>query len=56
MLLYRWVRSDIYNQAIADKQISAIAHRVQEDDIHDGFYIPKGSLVIPNIWSVLQYI
>lgn len=29
-------------------------HRVSEDDIHDGYYIPKGSVVIPNIWSMLN--
>jgi cytochrome P450 len=28
------------------------ARRVTEDDIHDGYYIPKGSLIIPNIWLV----
>ncbi|KAG1869506.1 cytochrome P450 [Suillus subluteus] len=31
-----------------------IAHRVTEDDIHDGYHIPKGSLVIPNIWFMLN--
>lgn len=29
-------------------------HSVTEDDIHDGYNIPKGSLVIPNIWSMLN--
>ncbi|KAG2064898.1 cytochrome P450 [Suillus decipiens] len=29
-------------------------HCVTEDDIHDGYYIPKGSLVIPNMWSMLN--
>ncbi|KAG1874858.1 cytochrome P450 [Suillus subluteus] len=29
-------------------------HRVTEDDIHDGYYIPKGSLVMPNIWFMLN--
>lgn len=27
-------------------------HRAIQSDIHDGHYIPKGSLVIPNIWLV----
>ncbi|KAG2135247.1 cytochrome P450 [Suillus clintonianus] len=29
-------------------------HCVAEDDIHDGYYIPKGSLVFPNIWFMLH--
>ncbi|KAG1855191.1 cytochrome P450 [Suillus subalutaceus] len=29
-------------------------HCVTEDDIHDGHYIPKGSLVIPNVWFMLN--
>ncbi|KAG2366904.1 cytochrome P450 [Suillus spraguei] len=33
---------------------TSIPHRVTEDDIHDWYYIPKGSLVIPNIWSMLN--
>ncbi|KAG1800179.1 cytochrome P450 [Suillus subaureus] len=30
-------------------------HRVTEDDIHNGYYIPKGSIVLPNIWLVLPF-
>ncbi|KAG2739378.1 cytochrome P450 [Suillus brevipes Sb2] len=29
-------------------------HRVTEDDVHDGYYIPKGSMVLSNIWSMLN--
>lgn len=25
-------------------------HRLLEDDVHDGYFIPKGSSVIANIW------
>ncbi|KAJ8583010.1 cytochrome P450 [Rhizopogon salebrosus TDB-379] len=33
---------------------TCVPHRVMEDDIHDGYYIPKGSLIIPNIWFMLN--
>ncbi|KAL4064159.1 cytochrome P450 [Scleroderma yunnanense] len=29
-------------------------HRTTEDDIHDGYYIPKGSWVFPNAWFMLR--
>ncbi|KAG0702304.1 cytochrome P450 [Suillus ampliporus] len=31
---------------------TSFPHRVTEDDIHDGYYIPEGSLIITNIWLV----
>lgn len=30
-----------------------IAHTCSEDDIYRGFFIPKGSIVIPNVWWVI---
>jgi len=33
---------------------SAVPHRVTQDDVHDGYFIPKGALIIPNIWSVTR--
>ncbi|KAG1851300.1 cytochrome P450 [Suillus subalutaceus] len=29
-------------------------HCVNKDDIHDGYYIPKGSIIMPNIWFMLN--
>ncbi|KAG2158979.1 cytochrome P450 [Suillus bovinus] len=29
-------------------------HCVSKDDVHDGYYIPKGSMVVPNIWFMLN--
>ncbi|KAI6033982.1 cytochrome P450 [Pisolithus microcarpus] len=31
-----------------------IPHRVNTDDIHNGYYIPKGTLVLPNAWHMLH--
>ncbi|KAG1781056.1 cytochrome P450 [Suillus placidus] len=33
---------------------TGIIHCASEDDIHDGYYIPKGSLITPNIWFMLN--
>ncbi|KIL00286.1 hypothetical protein PAXRUDRAFT_821829 [Paxillus rubicundulus Ve08.2h10] len=32
----------------------AVPHRATEDDIHNGYFIPKGSLLLPNIWFMLH--
>ncbi|EIN10379.1 cytochrome P450 [Punctularia strigosozonata HHB-11173 SS5] len=31
-----------------------LPHVAYEDDIYNGYYIPKGSLIIPNIWQMLH--
>ena len=35
-----------------DFAISAAPHVAMKDDIHEGYLIPKGSVIIPNVWSV----
>ncbi|KIJ20113.1 hypothetical protein PAXINDRAFT_166256 [Paxillus involutus ATCC 200175] len=32
----------------------AVPHRATEDDIHNGYFIPKGSLVMANVWFMLH--
>jgi cytochrome P450 len=31
---------------------TGVPHRVMEDDIHDGYLIPEGALIITNIWYI----
>ncbi|KAI0938473.1 hypothetical protein AcV5_000150 [Taiwanofungus camphoratus] len=31
-----------------------VPHRLVEDDIHAGYLIPKGTIIIPNIWKFLH--
>ncbi|PPR01578.1 hypothetical protein CVT24_005869 [Panaeolus cyanescens] len=33
---------------------TGIPHAVLNDDIHEGYFIPGGSIVIPNIWKMLH--
>lgn len=32
----------------------ALPHQVVEDDEYDGYYIPKGTTVVANVWAMLQ--
>jgi cytochrome P450 len=29
---------------------NSLAHQVRADDIYAGYYIPKGTIIVPNIW------
>ena len=29
-----------------------IAHRLMEDDVYDGYLVPKGAIIMSNVWSV----
>ena len=31
-----------------------VAHRLTQDDVYEGHYIPQGTTVIPNIWAMLH--
>ncbi|KAI6017138.1 cytochrome P450 [Pisolithus marmoratus] len=33
---------------------TVMPHRVIVDDVHNGYYVPKGSLVISNVWAMLN--
>ena len=31
-----------------------VAHQLSQDDVYEGYFIPKGTTVIPNIWAMLH--
>ncbi|KAF7362318.1 O-methylsterigmatocystin oxidoreductase [Mycena venus] len=31
-----------------------VAHATSEDDIYEGYFIPKGTMVLPNIWAMVH--
>lgn len=37
-----------------DSNGTAVPHRATQDDVYDGYFIPKGSLLIPNLWYVMH--
>ncbi|KAL0067926.1 hypothetical protein AAF712_005095 [Marasmius tenuissimus] len=32
----------------------AVAHAAEEDDVYEGYWIPKGSTVVGNVWAILH--
>ena len=30
-----------------------VPHCIEQDDVHDGYFVPKGSIIIANIWYAL---
>ncbi|KAL1685715.1 cytochrome P450 [Schizophyllum commune] len=33
---------------------TGVAHRLMKDDVYNGFFIPKGSLIVANLWQMLH--
>lgn len=31
-----------------------LPHRVSEDDLYDGYFIPKGTMIIANVWAIMH--
>ena len=32
----------------------AVPHKLVQDDVYNGYYLPKGSLVLPNVYAMLR--
>ncbi|TEB29674.1 cytochrome P450 [Coprinellus micaceus] len=32
----------------------AVPHYTKEDDEYDGYFIPEGTIIFPNIWSIMH--
>ena len=41
--------TDIFRKG-SEARVPGVPHRLMEDDIYEGYLLPKGSIVIANIW------
>jgi len=46
----------VYREVLRWKPVTPIAfpHSSDQDDTYKGYYIPKGTIVIPNVWAVTR--
>ena len=43
-----------FSESPYDNSRSGVPHRLMEDDLYNGYLLPKGSIVIANIWFVVS--
>jgi hypothetical protein len=53
MPLYLWVGDSFFPNIRRTDQKTGLPHSVMEDDLYRDYFLPKGAIVIPNIWYVL---
>ena len=44
--------TEVGDQVLVDSMSSLNVERIPQDDMYDGYFIPKGTICIPNIWLV----
>ncbi|KAJ2919360.1 hypothetical protein MD484_g975, partial [Candolleomyces efflorescens] len=45
---------DFYQYSLNFKLFKGVAHSNAEDDEYDGHFIPKGTIILPNIWVIMH--
>ena len=51
----RYVEGMIQHCIVHESISVGVPHRLTQDDLHEGYFIPKGSVVIANIWYVYTF-
>ncbi|KAJ2926963.1 hypothetical protein H1R20_g10156, partial [Candolleomyces eurysporus] len=46
--------TELLTRRLGHCALAAIPHKTTEDDYYDGYFIPKGTLVLGNAWAVLH--
>ncbi|KAF9074000.1 cytochrome P450 [Rhodocollybia butyracea] len=48
--------SAIVKEALRENPITPLAfpHQLTQDDIYEGYFLPKDSIIMPNVWSILH--
>lgn len=51
----KWQNSSFCHSKRIDDRFVGIPHVSLADDVHDGYFIPKGAIIFQNLWSVLFF-
>lgn len=54
LFLYVQAFAQVATSTVLILSFAGIPHALTEDDVYNGVFLPKGSVVMPNVWSITE--